>query len=176
VTRFPPIQPRLLFRIAALLGLVLAVFSLMQCSQHVNKLTEEEKLLKLFLREVELLQNYQENYMGYLEYQKSILADKQALINELTIELNDKFDKMPEHEKLDYQELWKARFQPVINQIGELTHAMVISQTSILNSESMKRIEDDYKQFLEVQNKLHAEVLKPQFFVVPEDAATVAIP
>lgn len=128
----------------------------------------EEKLLNLFRLEKKLVEDYQNDYIGYIEYQIVNFERKQNIANDIIKDINTIYDALGEDEKREYQLKWEELFQPIIDEIYQKTRTMLVNQTGRLDQKQMTKIQELYIKMEMMEKAKPAAKLKPRFYTTPE--------
>lgn len=143
---------------------VVVLLSGLGCSSSQIQVSSEEKLLGIFKNEIPALESYQNNYAGYMTHQINHFDETQKKTVNLIKEINKKFETLSDLQKNDYQKKWRARFQPTIQRIEELTQNMIAHQKTDLNAENLLIIEELSLRIKKMEKNFNDVKLKPQFY------------
>lgn len=143
---------------------VTLIFLISGCHLFKNETPAEEKLLNVFKNEIPILEEFQNDYTGYMTHQIDRFNKTQKKTVGFIQEINEKFEDMSEYKKIDYQKKWQIQFQPVIKKIEELTKTMIANQTASLDPKNMATIEELSLKIKEMEKSFNDVKLKPQFY------------
>ena len=122
--------------------LLFLIFIFVGCGAGKTKVEPEESLLGIFKLELDLVDRYENDYVGYMQYQVEHFSKKDHLISEAIEKINKKYNSFSdEEEKAKYVKYWNEQFQPIVNKIYDRTRNMIIKQTSNLTPEKMAMIQ-----------------------------------
>lgn len=157
-------------------GVVLiAMLSLVSCARFTawweRGPSPEERLLSVFQRELDELKTFESgSYVDYMMQANRAFAGRQVEINGYIIKINDTFDGLTEAQKIEYQTLWRGRFQPVVTEIYARTKKLVVAETAALTPERMSRIRELSMERQALAKEVPSATLKAAFFVLPEES------
>lgn len=149
------------------LYLALLFFFTVNCQ---NERAAEEKLLGVFQHKLSRLKSHQrDSYANYMQAENKSFPRDQKHVNELILEINAEYSRMPEKRRSSYEKKWRLKFQPVVNEIFRRTHSLVTRETRALTQETMSQIERLSIERKAMAKKLPEERLKPVFFILPSE-------
>lgn len=137
------------------------------CSYQTKEIEPEQKLLNLFMYELELLNEHQDDYVGYMQWQIENFSSKQTLTNELIEKINSNFQEMTEETKREYQVYWSRQFQEVVDGIYTKTKSMLENQNRNLDPKVLGKIQELTIKIELMEKSSPAKKLLPQFFIEP---------
>lgn len=150
------------------IGLFLLLLAcLTQCSQDKKALSPEDGLLNIFKVELSLVEQYQDDYIAYMQQQLQHFESKNRLTSQAIKEVNRHFSKMSEDEKEKYLRLQRKKFQPIIDSIYNKTRDMIIKQTAVLTPEKMAKVQEFAVKLEVIEKNTKMVKLEPLFFTVP---------
>lgn len=146
---------------------ILILFWTFNCSSQTREIEPEQKLLNLFKYELELLNDHQDDYVGYMQWQIENFDSKQKLTNELIEKINENFKEMTEETKRDYQVYWSREFQEVVDGIYKKTKSMLENQNRNMDPKILGKIQELTIKIELMEKSSPAKKLLPQFFIEP---------
>lgn len=138
---------------------------LMACSEEKH-LAPEQAFLNIFELELQSIDEFSHDYIGYMRYQIKFYTKKTRVTNELIKQINEKYQDMEDDEKRDYQLFWQRKFQPIVDAIAEKTRELIVYETGRLTHPKRAIIQELSIKLEILEKEAPAEKLLPIFFIV----------
>jgi len=139
------------------------ILFLLVCS--CSLISPEQKLLSVFESELELLDTYKNDYLGYMKYQTENFEVKKKESLLAIREINKRFNNLSSTEQMEYQAKWKESFQPLVDEIYNKTRAMVTKQKNELDANSLSKVQElTIKMEILEKSSLRLDLI-PQFYI-----------
>ncbi len=144
--------------------MILSLFS--QCEKN---LSSEELLLNHFKHELNLVTQYQNDYIQYMVYQVQHFEQKQKKLSHLISIINKHYGKLSKDKQIQYQQKWQTKFQPVTDKIFQGTRQMILNQKAELTPKKEAKIQELSITMSLKEKTVPLDKLKPKFMSLPDD-------
>lgn len=137
---------------------------LVSCSESKEIENPEQHLLNVFKMELALVEDYQDDYIGYMKQQVVFFKKKTRLASEAIAVINEKYKEMSSVEQVEYERNWRKQFQPIVNEIHEETRKMIANQTAHLSTGKRAVIQELAIKLEILEKETESVKLVPKFY------------
>ncbi|HLD45307.1 MAG TPA: hypothetical protein VJC18_07715 [bacterium] len=136
--------------------------------QACNRTPPERALMKHFETENALTVQFQNNYIGYMEYQLAHFSEKRAQLEGLFRTINSPFNKMTTVEQQAYQRHWQTLMQPLVDSLYANTRLMVMNEKEKATPAKLAKINELTIKMNLLESAAPNQQLLPQLFGTPK--------